>query len=101
MTKPPAWPLTFVVSALIGRATPVLAQCAMCGNSFGQNDPTVNAFNSSVLFLVLAPYTVFFAAAGCIFLLYRRAAVGRRATIIPLSRRRMDLPADGQKEVTP
>jgi hypothetical protein len=84
---------------LAGHAVAALAQCAMCGNSFGQNDPTVTAFNSSVLFLIAAPYTVFFAAAGCVLFLYRRGTFGRRATVIPF-RGHPDA-ADDPKEVTP
>ncbi|HXJ33880.1 MAG TPA: hypothetical protein VMS22_07535 [Candidatus Eisenbacteria bacterium] len=93
--------IVLVLAALAGWAPYALAQCAMCGNSFGQNDPTVTAFNTSVLFLMAAPYSIFFAGAACVVLLYRRAMAGRRATIIPLSRRRTDAPADGPKEVTP
>jgi ribose/xylose/arabinose/galactoside ABC-type transport system permease subunit len=88
--------VAWLVAAHTGAA---LAQCAMCGNSFGQNDPTVGAFNSSVLFLIAAPYTVFFAAAGCVVFLYRRGTFGRRATVIPF-RGHPDA-ADDPKEVTP
>jgi hypothetical protein len=87
------------VLALLARATSSFAQCAMCGNSFGQNDPTVGAFNTSVIFLMLAPYAVFAAAAGGIVLLYRRGVLARRAPVIPLPRR--PVTGEGPKEVTP
>jgi hypothetical protein len=101
MTMRITWLWLLAFATIAARATPVLAQCAMCGNSFGQNDPTIGAFNSSVLFLMIAPYSIFFAGAGVFVLLYRRAMAARRATIIPLSRKQAPLPADGPKEVTP
>jgi hypothetical protein len=91
--------LVIAVALVLGRASAGFAQCAMCGNSFGQNDPTVTAFNASVLFLMLAPYAIFFAAAGGIVLLYRRGVLARRAPVIPLPRR--PLAGEGPKEVTP
>jgi hypothetical protein len=100
MTKRIAWSTALLLAALVARATSALAQCAMCGNSFGQNDPTIQAFNSSVLFLMIAPYTIFFTALGCFALMYRRGMAGRRGNIVPFPRR-PHLPADGPKEVTP
>ena len=91
--------LALVVVVLLGRATSALAQCAMCGNSFGQNDPTITAFNTSVLFLMLAPYAIFGAGAAGIVILYRRGMLARRAPVIPLPRR--PLGGEGPKEVTP
>jgi hypothetical protein len=82
-------------------ATVALAQCAMCGNSFEPNDPATTAFNTSVLFMMLAPYTIFFAAVGCFVWLHRRGSLGRRATISSLPRRRAIRPPDVPKEVTP
>ena len=87
------------VLLFVASATSSFAQCAMCGNSFGQNDPTVGAFNTSVLVLMLAPYAIFAAAAGGIVLLYRRGVLARRAPVIPLPRRPMT--GEGPKEVTP
>ncbi len=87
------------VLMVVARATSGFAQCAMCGNSFGQNDPTVGAFNTSVLFLMLAPYAIFAVAAGGIVLLYRRGVLERRAPVIPLPRR--PTTGEGPKEVTP
>ena len=60
---------------------------------------TAKAFSSSVLFLIAAPYTVFFTAAACIYFLYRRSS-GRHGSVVPLARWRA---AAGRrsKEVTP
>jgi hypothetical protein len=92
-------PIIVAALLLLAGASTTLAQCAMCGNSFGQNDPTIGAFNTSVLFLMLAPYTIFGIAAGGIVFLYRRGILSRRAPVIPLPRR----PVTGAdpKEVTP
>lgn len=53
---------------------PALAgACSVCVTG-GDNDPTSNAFNWSVLFLMAAPYTVVGSIAGWLFFKYRRAA---------------------------
>ena len=91
--------LPLAVLAVALSTASAFAQCAMCGNSFGQNDPTVTAFNTSVLFMMLAPYAIFFTAAGVVFFLYRRGVLSRRAPIIPLPRR--PVADQGPKEVTP
>jgi hypothetical protein len=89
-----------VVVIALWRASTALAQgCAMCGNSFGANDPTTNAFASSVLFLIAAPYAIFFTGAACIVFLYRRGMLGRGGTVIPMPSRRTLVPADDPKEV--
>jgi len=69
-----------------GWAGPALAQCAMCGSSFAENDPTMHAFNTSVLFMMFAPYTIFFVAAGVVVWLYRRGSTGRRGRVVPFVR---------------
>ena len=74
--------------------------CVMCGSSFGENDPTTGAFASSVLFLITAPYAVFFTAAACIYVLFRRSTAGRRGSVVPLARWR-EASTDRPKEVTP
>jgi hypothetical protein len=53
-----------------------LAQgCAMCRTAFeGQTDPTTQAFNTSALFLMAAPYTLVALAAVGIYLATRRGA---------------------------
>lgn len=102
MTTRLAGSIVVVLAALAARVTPSFAQgCAMCGSSFAPNDPTTQAFNSSVLFMMAAPYAIFFTALGCVVFLYRRGMAGRRGIIVPLSRRRLHGPADGPKEVTP
>ena len=99
MTHALRWiPLTVVVLAL--RAADVFAQgCAMCASSFEPNDPATKAFNTSILFLMIAPYAIFFSALGCVVWLYRRGVAGRRAPVVPLHSRR--LAPHVPKEVTP
>jgi hypothetical protein len=46
--------------------------CAVCIT--GADDPSADAFNWSVLFLMAAPYLVVGSIAGCLFYTYRRAA---------------------------
>ena len=65
-----------------------LAQaCSVCIT--GASDPTADAFNWSVLFLMATPYTVVAAIAGALYFSYRRAmrrgrAEERADTTIPL-----------------
>ena len=68
--------------------TRALAQsCAMCGSSFGVDDPVQRAFSWSILFLMAAPYTLFGAVAGWLFYAHRRAG-RRRTTVVELAWRR-------------
>jgi hypothetical protein len=66
---------------LLGCATGVLADmgiaqaCSVCIT--GANDPTAEAFNASVLFLMFTPYLVVGSIAGALYLAYRRAAAKR------------------------
>jgi ABC-type Fe3+ transport system permease subunit len=61
---------------------PALAgACAVCVT--GDNDPTANAFNWSVLFLMATPYTVVGSIAGWLFFKYRRAAAKPREEATP------------------
>jgi len=95
-------PLAVAVSitVLAMRATTALAQgCAMCASSFEPNDPATKAFNASILFLLIAPYAIFFSALGCVLWLYRRGVASRRAPVVPLHSRR--IAPDAPKEVTP
>ena len=70
---------------LLGPARQALAQgCAMCGNSFEPNDPATYAMNTSVMFLLLMPYTLLAAVGGWLYFRYRRAGSPRRATVIAL-----------------
>ncbi len=72
---------------ILGGSARALAQsCAMCGASFGPNDPTSRAFSWSILFLMAAPYTIVATAAGILFYMHRRSPGRRRATIIDLAK---------------
>ena len=80
---------TLFTSLLAGLAVvlaPALAHaCAVCWT--GDGDPTADAFNWSVLFLMATPYTVVGSIAGWLFYSYRRAAAKRsqgQATESPL-----------------
>lgn len=77
---------TIAALAGLGWVGDTFAQCAMCGSSFAENDPATQAFNTSVLFMMLAPYAIFFLAAGCVVVLYRRAATGHRGRVVPFGR---------------
>ena len=99
MTTPAS--LTIALIALLARVSPALAQCAMCGNSFEPNDAAISAFNTSVLFLMLAPYTVFFVAAGSVVFMYRRGTTASRSPISPMSTTRGLVPTHGPEEVIP
>ena len=79
----PNWLLT--ASVLLLAARQALAQgCAMCGNSFAPSDPATKAINTSVAFLLLAPYTLVAGVAVWLYVRYRRAGSVRRPTIVPL-----------------
>ena len=79
----PNWLLTACLLLLAARQA--LAQgCAMCGNSFAPNDPTTTAINTSVAFLLLAPYTLVAGVAAWLYFRYRRAGSVRRPTVVPL-----------------
>jgi hypothetical protein len=68
------------VLATAGRAA---AQgCAMCGSALSPDDPISQAFNWSILFLIAMPYTLFTLAAVWLWVAHRRAASGRRASVI-------------------
>lgn len=61
---------------------PALAgACSVCVT--GDNDPTANAFNWSVLFLMATPYTVVGSIAGWLFFKIRRAAAKPTAEAAP------------------
>jgi len=61
--------------ALLTRAS-IASACSVCLTG-ATNDPTANAFNWSVLFLMATPYTVVGAIAGWLVYTYRRAAAKR------------------------
>jgi len=65
--------LTSLLAGLAAALVPALASaCSVCVT--GDNDPTSNAFNWSVLFLMATPYTVVGSIAGWLFYKHRRAA---------------------------
>jgi len=67
---------TFLCTGLAAAAMPALAHaCAVCLT--GDGDPTADAFNWSVLFLMATPYTVVGSIAGWLVYKYRRAALRR------------------------
>jgi hypothetical protein len=72
----PKWivPLCSGLTALV--AYPLIVQaCSVCVT--GAGDPTADAFNWSVLFLMATPYLVVGSIAGSLFFAYRRAAAKR------------------------
>lgn len=70
------------VCSLLLVAGRVWAQsCAMCGSSFGENDPVSRAFSWSILFMIAAPYTVVGLIGAFLFVNYRRAGRSRAAVI--------------------
>jgi branched-subunit amino acid ABC-type transport system permease component len=72
-----------VVALSAGRAW--AQSCAMCGSSFGENDPVSRAFSWSILFMMATPYTVVGLIGAFLFFNYRRAG-RRRAAVIDLRR---------------
>ena len=74
-----------VALAVLVTGTSALAQsCAMCGSSFGPQDPTQRAISYSILFLMAAPYSLFAVVAGWLYFMYRRAPGRRRASVFHL-----------------
>jgi hypothetical protein len=56
----------------------LVSACSVCLT--GSNDPTVDAFNSSVIFLMATPYLVVGSIAGWLVYSYRRATKKREQT---------------------
>jgi hypothetical protein len=76
--------LAFTLAMLAASVGPAWAQsCAMCGSSFGENDPVSRAFSWSILFMMATPYTVVGVIGAVLFFNYRRAGQ-RRAAVIDL-----------------
>jgi hypothetical protein len=93
MTMRPHFPLgprlaaaIAAVPALLLAADALAQSCAMCGSSFGENDPVSRAFSWSILFMMAAPYTIVGTIAAILFYLHRRAPGRRRASIIDLGK---------------
>ena len=62
---------------LVLMTLPTIAHaCSVCMT--GANDPTADAFNSSVIFLMATPYVVVGSIAGGLFYTYRRAALKKK-----------------------
>ena len=73
--------MLMLLAAAAGRAW--AQSCAMCGSSFGENDPVQRAFSWSILFMMATPYTVVGVIGAFLFFNYRRAG-HRRAAVIDL-----------------
>jgi len=72
-----------LTAALLAPAADVLAQgCAMCGNSLGAGDPFANALNTSILFMMAAPYALAGGVAAWLVWSHRRAHPRHRADVI-------------------
>jgi hypothetical protein len=72
-------------TALLFSAARAAAQgCAMCGNSLGPDDPLTGAINTSVVFLLLMPYTILAGVGGWLYFRYRQRGPQPRASIIAL-----------------
>ena len=68
-------------------ASDALAQsCAMCGGSFGENDPVQRAFSWSILFLIATPYSIAAAIGGYLFFTHRRGQRRHRAAVVRFPR---------------
>jgi hypothetical protein len=72
-----------LAAAALAAPARVLAQgCAMCGNSLGAGDPFANALNTSILFMMAAPYALASGVAAWLVWSYRRAHPRHRADVI-------------------
>jgi hypothetical protein len=89
-----------VAAATSLAASDAFAQgCAMCGSSFGPDDPVQRAFSWSILFMIAAPYTIAGTIGAWLYFSYRRAPGRRRARIIDLVRPRHAAPAGSGGDV--
>jgi hypothetical protein len=72
--------LATAAAALVLFFRPDLHACAVCLTGAASDDPTADAYNWSVLFLMAMPYTVVGSIGGWLFYNYRRAgrSGGRR-----------------------
>ena len=67
--------LLAVLIVVAAAQTSASAQCAMCGTTVSSSqDPLGRGMYLSILFMIGAPYLLFFSIAGWIFYVYRRAA---------------------------
>lgn len=90
-----------IVALVLGCASRAAAQgCAMCGSSLKGDDPVSQAFNTSILFMIAVPYTLFTLAAVWLWVAYRRAQKSQRTSVIPFPVvPGASAPAGGPKEV--
>lgn len=68
--KVSSWVLGTALSLGLDRT--VAQACSVCIT--GDNDPTAQAFNASVLFLIVTPYLVVGSIAVVLYVVYRRTA---------------------------
>jgi hypothetical protein len=100
MTRRLPTTLAALAAALAPAAQAFAQGCAMCGSSFGTDDPAAKAINYSILFLMAAPYTLCAAVGGWLWLRHRRASAPRRGAVLRLPwPRRRPAPAGGPEEV--
>lgn len=65
----------FLPAVFLALALPeIAAACAVCLTGAASGDPTTDAFNWSVIFLMAMPYTVVGSIAGWLFFAHWRAA---------------------------
>ena len=77
-------PALLALAVLLAPALARAQSCAMCGSSFGENDPVQRAFSWSILFMMATPYTIVASVGVFLFFAHRRAAGRRRAAVIDL-----------------
>ena len=65
--------LAFLPAAVLAASDALAQSCAMCGSSFGQNDPMTRAFSWSILFLMATPYTIVGLIGGYLYYIHRRS----------------------------
>ncbi len=70
--------LASLASAVIVAAPRLAHACAMCGLPAGDHE--IHAFNTSVLFMLTAPYVIFGSIVAIVFVSYR-TAIKRRAGV--------------------
>jgi len=80
-------PLTVALGALVagllvGPPEASAQGCAMCGSALGAGDPFASALNTSILFMMAAPYALATAVAAWLVWSYRRVNPRHRADVI-------------------
>jgi hypothetical protein len=87
-TRANRWMLMLLATAGVLRPMVALAQgCAMCGTALNDpNDPTVKAFNWSIIFLASTPYALLGTIGGWLAYKYWRAQTPRSGgRLVPLA----------------